>query len=190
VLTNVSAVFTGEEVPGEPAWLWLPLGGSAGAGLFGNCFGDANALWRREVFRALGGFSTDYGLGHEDWELFAHAVLSGHRVELIPEPLFWYRLNPQGMLRSGNRIADHARSLRPFLSHDPHGLGLAAGYALSMHLRQTTMSGTPSAAIATAVWRGVLLLRDPVMRSKLRGRLQRDGVTRGMSAVLRHLAGR
>jgi GT2 family glycosyltransferase/glycosyltransferase involved in cell wall biosynthesis len=190
VLTTISAVFTGDETPDTPAWLWLPLGGAIGPGLFGNAFGDANALWRREVFQALGGYSTDYGIGHEDWELFAHAVLGGYRLEIVPEPLFWYRLSPQGMLRSGNPVADHARSLRPFLAHDPHGLGVAAGYALSLHLRQTAMPDTSSAAIATAVWRGMLLMRDPVMRSKLRSRLQRDGVTRGMGAVLRALARR
>ncbi|RMD68225.1 MAG: glycosyltransferase, partial [Gammaproteobacteria bacterium] len=115
VLTCVARPFTGDVPPAEARNLWLPLGGAAGAGIFRNVFGDANALWRREAFFQAGGYTTDYGLGHEDWELFAEAVLRGLRLEVVPEPLFWYRVSSRGMLRSGDLSANYARGVRPFM---------------------------------------------------------------------------
>ncbi|MDR7926176.1 glycosyltransferase [Acidithiobacillus thiooxidans] len=134
ILTCAVAPFVGNTIPDTPTDVWLPLGGSAGAGLFSNAFGDANACWRTCVFHSLGGFTEDYGVGHEDWELFADAVLSGYRLELVPEVLFWYRVNANGMLRAGDPWADHARSVRPYLRHNPGGLGSATAYAV--YLRQ------------------------------------------------------
>lgn len=46
---------------------WLPLGPDLNIASFSNCFGDANALIRKEA-ENIGGFTEDYGLGHEDWE--------------------------------------------------------------------------------------------------------------------------
>ena len=46
---------------------WLPLGDAAAVGLFKNCFGDAASLVERRAFEALGGFTEDGGVGHEDW---------------------------------------------------------------------------------------------------------------------------
>lgn len=43
--------------------------GSAEAGAFKNCFGDANAFVRREAFERVGGYTEDYGVGFEDWEV-------------------------------------------------------------------------------------------------------------------------
>lgn len=140
ILTCVAQPFFTETPPDRPTHLWLPLGGATGAGIYRNVFGDANALWKTSVFRAVGGYTEDYGVGHEDWELFAHAVLSGYRLELVPEPLFWYRVNKNGMLRSGDSWADHARSVRPYLKHDPDGLGMAAAYAVCLQqMRQEGM---------------------------------------------------
>jgi GT2 family glycosyltransferase/glycosyltransferase involved in cell wall biosynthesis len=122
VLTSPLAGFHGESEP-SPDWevsadaIWVPLGGCQPLGLYENCFGDAHALVLRTVLEELGGFSEDFGTGHEDWELFARAALCGYKVWSVPEPLFWYRIAEDSMLRG--RIepdADALRSARPYLA--------------------------------------------------------------------------
>ncbi|PKY11696.1 hypothetical protein B1757_03500 [Acidithiobacillus marinus] len=139
VLTAVMMPFSSNIPPKKPERLWIALGESLGVGLYRNGFGDANALWRKSAFEQLGGYSTDYGVGHEDWELFADAVLSGLRLMHIPKPLYWYRVASNSMFRTGDHWANHARSVRPFLRHNPQGLGMALGYALcQQRIRETT----------------------------------------------------
>jgi glycosyltransferase involved in cell wall biosynthesis len=127
ILTCVMDLFTGTESPDSyrhQRILWIPLGASANVGAFKNCFGDANALIRKDVFWKLGGFSEDYGVGHEDWELFAKAVLHGYHLEVIPEALYYYRQDHGGMLRSGNVYLNHQRNIRPYLESIPPSLHL------------------------------------------------------------------
>ncbi|WP_258924336.1 glycosyltransferase family 2 protein, partial [Klebsiella pneumoniae] len=81
-------------------------------------FGDANALIRKEVFEKVGGFTEDYGLGHEDWEFFAKISLQGYKLQIVPEPLFWYRVANSGMLLSGNKSKNNYRSFRPFMDEN------------------------------------------------------------------------
>lgn len=145
ILTCAAHIFRGDLTPSHPNELWLPLGGAAGAGLYRNVFGDANALWRRDAFLQTGGYTTDHGLGHEDWELFAEAVLAGLRLEVVPEPLFWYRIHSGSMLRNGDIWADHARSVRPYVRRDPHGLGLASAYAVCLLQSRIATMGSPTA---------------------------------------------
>jgi GT2 family glycosyltransferase len=54
---------------------WLPIGGCAALGAHANCYGDAHVLIRRDAFQAVGGYTSDYGLGLEDWELYARLTL-------------------------------------------------------------------------------------------------------------------
>ena len=49
-------------------------------GAFKNCYGDANSFFRVSSFHALGGYTTDYGVGFEDWELYAKASLLGYKA--------------------------------------------------------------------------------------------------------------
>ncbi len=154
VLTCAAHVFHGDLAPNQPSESWLPLGGAAGAGLYRNVFGDANALWRREAFLKIGGYTTDYGVGHEDWELFAEAVLAGLRLEVVPEPLFWYRIHSGSMLRNGDVWANHVRSVRPYVRHDPSGLGLASAYAVCLLQSRIATMGSPGVrAIPVKGWR-------------------------------------
>jgi glycosyltransferase involved in cell wall biosynthesis/GT2 family glycosyltransferase len=100
---------------GRPMHIWPFLGGAIAPGILRNVFGDANALFRRSVLERLGGFTEDFGVGCEDWELFARAVLSGARLEVVPRPLVRYRTSPTGMLRSTSQHANRMRALRPYL---------------------------------------------------------------------------
>jgi len=124
VVTSAMDVFFADHAPGEEDCLyrWLPLGGSLTAGLLVNRFGDANALWRRDTFLRLGGFSEDYGTTHEDWELFARALLQGTHLEIVPEPLFWYRVGSRSMLRTTQPLENLMRGLRSYLKIVPQGL--------------------------------------------------------------------
>ncbi|WP_172437581.1 glycosyltransferase [Acidithiobacillus marinus] len=129
ILTTVSAVFTGKSPPKRPRHLLLPLGPATGAGVYRNVFGDMNSFWKKSAFLAVGGFTEDYGIGHEDWEILAKATLMGLHLELVPEPLFWYRATVGGVQTTGDMAAYLARSARPYLQHDPHGLGMLAAHA-------------------------------------------------------------
>jgi glycosyltransferase involved in cell wall biosynthesis/GT2 family glycosyltransferase len=191
VLTCASAVFS-ETPPAEPSYVWLPLGGAAGAGMFRNVFGDANAFWKRSTYLELGGHTTDYGVGHEDWELFAEAVLSGAKLELVPVPLFWYRVNAKGMLRAGDSSADHARSARAYMRHDPHGLGMASAYAVLLQ-RATEQNGKfgllGGGRLARALGRALRMATEPSLRVQFlavwRNQGLREAVERAMTKANR-----
>jgi O-antigen biosynthesis protein len=117
IVTSAMSVFSKNEPPKRDALesIWLPIGAAKAFGAIENVFGDANALVRKETFVSLGGFTEIVGVGHEDWEFFAKAVLSGASLLTIPEPLFHYRVNPVGMLRTGAKLANLQRSLKPYL---------------------------------------------------------------------------
>jgi glycosyltransferase involved in cell wall biosynthesis len=109
---------------GCPSVRFTPFGADATLGILTNCFGDANALYRRQAFERLGGFTEDYGITHEDWEFFCRATLEGLKIVTVPEPLFWYRVDPHGMFRNEHTLlhknANLRRHIRPFLQKLPH----------------------------------------------------------------------
>lgn len=168
VVTCHMEVFYGEKVPLAEGGLeqrW-PLGSSLGLGLLWNAFGDANALWRRSAFMGLGGFTEDYGIGHEDWELFARAALAGLKFETVPEALFYYRKSAGSMLRSTQHQLNHLRSLRPYLLAVPPWLRpvlrLHQGQFFALHPPRTESVDEQAATAASDV--ALLRLKDRVYR--------------------------
>lgn len=147
ILTAAMMVFRGFHPPRSPEepglTLWLPLGPCLPLGVYQNCFGDANALVRRELFWELGGFSEDYGIGHEDWEFFARAVLRGCAFYTVPEPLFYYRVADDSMVRSTDLRANHARSFRAFAQALPPWQAEALDFALGSLLRPPAPAPMP-----------------------------------------------
>lgn len=98
----------------------LSLGPSLAVGVFVNCFGDTNALVRKTVYEALGGYAEHHRTGQEDLEFFARVVLKGHHFTTIPEALYWYRQNPDRRRRSHyNPYAGIAQVMRTFSSSVP-----------------------------------------------------------------------
>ena len=108
ILTSQCYIFEGEP-GGAKRILYYPMGVGGIFSFYRNRFGDANALFRKATFDALGGFTEHYGIGWEDWELFLKAHLRGFHLTIVPEALFWYRASPGGMLATGNPVLNQER---------------------------------------------------------------------------------
>lgn len=94
VVTCVASVFKEKVTPWpdqEPDDLWLPLGTALAPTLLKNSLGDANSIFRRSAWEAVGGFTEYSGVGTEDMELFSRFQFHGFKVLTVPEPVFWYR---------------------------------------------------------------------------------------------------
>lgn len=129
----------------DAAYRLVVAGGPVACGVFTNCWGDANALVRREAFARAGGFTTLRGVGAEDHEFFARAALAGCRFAVVPEALYWYRVSPSGMRLAGSEYRNARRALTPYREHLSADLAplldLAPGWRLQRlrdleHLRQ------------------------------------------------------
>lgn len=134
-------VFTGNNAPVSSTKIqerFLPLGDIVSWSAVTNIIGDASSLVRRSFFEKMGGFSEDYGLGHEDFELYLRMVLHGATVVVVPESLLWYRRRTHSMLADTNAAANRMRSLRPFLECLP------ANYAELAALTHLALVGNKS----------------------------------------------
>lgn len=147
IVTAFCDVFsTEDELDGGPPRLrFTPFGPDPALGALSNCYGDANALYARQAFEELGGFTEDYGITHEDWEFFCKASLSGMKMVCVPEPLFWYRMDADGMFRGErtqlHKSANLRRHIRPFSEKLPHYQSVLVQLAqgLSTQLPMTTV---------------------------------------------------
>jgi glycosyltransferase involved in cell wall biosynthesis len=70
-----------------------------------NVYGDTNALWRAEHLRAIGGYENDRSSPWEDWMTHVKLVNAGHRLDVLPEYLFRYRMRGAGRLGTLQRDA-------------------------------------------------------------------------------------
>jgi glycosyltransferase involved in cell wall biosynthesis len=100
------------------AYAYRPTGGPHVLGSLKNVYGDGNALFRTDHFRAVGGYETDRDTSWEDWEAFVKLVNSGYRVDVVPDHLFYYRHLESGFSRATNSYANHQRVLRQFFRVD------------------------------------------------------------------------
>ncbi len=124
-LTSYMYIFEGDDPPYQyirgqilnriPVQVFfVPVGDSLEAGLFKNVWGDANMIISRKAFEEIGGFTEDRYVGFEDYELFVRLSLNGHKIDVIPEYLFYYRQRADGMLRTTNNYANQMRVLRQY----------------------------------------------------------------------------
>ncbi len=114
VLNSVSKMFRTRAGAREAFDIYLPVGPSLELAVLGNTFGDANALIKRSAFEAIGGYTEQYAVGCEDYELFTRAYLSGMKMQLIPDYLFEYRSEDEGMMKelnSGKYIINQLRGV-------------------------------------------------------------------------------
>jgi hypothetical protein len=71
---------------------------------------DAQAMWRRSAWVALGGYRDDDDLvyGWEDWDLWLRLAAQGGRAVLVPEILGRYRVQAGSMIALTNLATDDA----------------------------------------------------------------------------------
>ena len=72
---------------------------------------DAQAMWRREAWRRLGGYRDDDDdvYGWEDWDLWLRLAAAGGHARLVPQVLGRYRVQPGSMIALTNLATDDAR---------------------------------------------------------------------------------
>jgi glycosyltransferase involved in cell wall biosynthesis len=99
----------------EYAYAYRPTGGPHVLGSYKNVYGDANSIFRTEVFRSVGGFEVDRDTSWEDWEAFVKLIHAGHRVDVIPDYLFFYRHLQAGFSRVTKQYLNQRRVLRQFI---------------------------------------------------------------------------
>jgi glycosyltransferase involved in cell wall biosynthesis/GT2 family glycosyltransferase len=85
---------------------WAFPGGPVPLAVIQNCFGDATAIYKRDLFERLGYFHELPGVTFEDWQLHLRACLEGFSLISLPLPLFWYRITPGSMIKTTNIYAN------------------------------------------------------------------------------------
>jgi glycosyltransferase involved in cell wall biosynthesis len=134
-------LFRGDDAPGPETPVFsrfAPYGACLEAGLLENVFGDANFIVKKTVFEELGGFTVIRDASFEDYEFLAKLVLEGHQLDVIPEPLFWYRHLEAGFSRTTDRYANMKRIVDVYASHAPPYL---RGMYMNLLLPMLTDSG-------------------------------------------------
>ena len=121
--TNANIVTTGHDLlrgSNPPSSLslielrYIPLGSAVKVGLIDNCFGDSNMFVLRSFFHSMGGFTEDYGVGFEDYEFLAKVAIFGETIQVVSDPLHWYRKHGESMSSQTDQHRNEARFLRAY----------------------------------------------------------------------------
>ena len=190
ILTCAVRFWSGNESPDETSVAaqlqWVPMGAAIESGFFWNAFGDANALVKREVFETLGGFVELHGTTCEDWEFFARAVFSGFDLQVVPLPLFWYRLHPHSMMHVTDAAANRALAIRPYLERSPRSLRniLLLSLAQKLELDKLKNAGTQDPETAD---RSPKFAEAAVIQAEAYGSSEREPVFRQLRRFVSRL---
>jgi glycosyltransferase involved in cell wall biosynthesis/GT2 family glycosyltransferase len=117
---------------------WAFPGGPAALGLVQNCFGDATAIYKRELFERTGCFHETAGVTHEDWQLHLRASLDGQVLLSLPLPLFWYRVAPDSMVRNTSPYANMRVVASAFAAKMPPAFAPMIDLMVGMHWKDAT----------------------------------------------------
>jgi GT2 family glycosyltransferase/SAM-dependent methyltransferase len=104
---------------------------------------------RRDALLAIGGFDERPGLdGYEDWALAVDLVERGHRGEIVPEPLFRYRIRPGSMSSETSRPHNHMRVFETMMekhadTYAAHAPGVLAAIGERIAALEAQLPGTP-----------------------------------------------
>jgi glycosyltransferase involved in cell wall biosynthesis len=109
---------SGDLTRGDYIYAGRPTGGPRVMASFKNVYGDGNAIFRTELFRAVDGYETDRDTSWEDWEAFIKLVNAGYQVDVVPEYLFAYRHRESGFSRITRVFQNHQRVLRQMFQAD------------------------------------------------------------------------
>ena len=105
-----------------------------------NVAGDTCALVRRDAFEAVGGFPDEYGLWLQDMCFVNRLIQSDHRVEPMPEPVYFYRQRSDpAKVKSPYRSTEAARvrAVEPYLEGLPSEDRAFAAYTIGRTIDAT-----------------------------------------------------
>lgn len=133
-------------------------GGPVLLGAIHNCFGDASGIYRKSVFERVGYFHELSGVTFEDWQMHLRIVTSGLGLLSLPEPLVWYRVRPDSMLRRTNRY-DNARVIAGTIRQTPPTLlESLADYLMGSEEELVRLNGELDAIRAVAAVNSIIVL--------------------------------
>ena len=149
VLTCFADLFQSESAPNAATPVvtrCLPLGNPLNLAFFENAFGDTNFMVKRDKFIESGGFTVEYGIGYEDFEILCSMVAKGFDVRVLPESLFWYRRWEESINTSTSIEKNMYRVFRPVfesIQDNPFrdSLMYLFGHALSLANNSSTIAG-------------------------------------------------
>ena len=125
--------FLGDDPPDEDTQVrrwFLPLGPALAPSLIFPEAGGAMILVDRDAYFAVGGFPSGRNVD-EDWELMLTLVERGYDVDVLPEPLLWYRDQEESRSRADNRFERTLSRVRLFERMLPIELRDLAALALA-----------------------------------------------------------
>ncbi len=73
------------------------------------------AMFRRSMWEEIAGYDEAFTRGYEDWEFWIRALGRGHRVRIIPEILFRYRIREGSMRKGSDRPENRAPIMRALI---------------------------------------------------------------------------
>jgi glycosyltransferase involved in cell wall biosynthesis len=133
---------------------YVPIGGPLSIASTENTLGAATALIRTSALREVGGYTELKGVGHEDYELFLRMLQAGKRIEIVPQPLYFYEVGRPSMLSRTSMTANFRRCFDAIdlgdtrESRDLLSLTLGKKVAVDGHNRQWWIySQSPTAAL-------------------------------------------
>lgn len=60
------------------------------------------SLFKKEMWKKLGGYDETLRHGLEDYQFWLRAVMAGYKVAVVPFPLFFYRIHSDSMIHRTN----------------------------------------------------------------------------------------
>lgn len=95
---------------------YIPIGSIASLTPLHNLIGACTSLIRVSALRAIGGYTEQRDVGHEDYEAYVRLYKAGYTVEILPEVLYLYETQRPSMLSNTTLWRNFRRSI------EAHGL--------------------------------------------------------------------
>jgi GT2 family glycosyltransferase len=159
-------------------YAYRPTGGPHILASIKNIYGDANAIFRTAVFREVG-YETDRDCSWEDLEAFVKLVNAGHKIDTVPEVLFYYRHLETGFSRVTDSYLNQRRVLRQYFGLDrlPTAEGIALWTALVSLQKRTDALALRLTSLRYRLADGVhaLFARVPALKDGVKWLLRSGG---------------
>jgi glycosyltransferase involved in cell wall biosynthesis len=95
--------------------LFIPIGATIKEFLFFNAANMGSLLFRKECWEKVNGYDEKMKLGYEDWEFYIRVCKLGWRMDVIQEPLFFYRQHAISMRTVA--VSNHDINIKKYIYH-------------------------------------------------------------------------